>query len=244
MKDLFSLQAASYARNRPVYPTALYDFLFEKVPDFNCAWDCGTGNGQVAFALAGRFERVIATDISNEQLDRAKKADNITYLQSREHLPQIADDTFDLVTVGTALHWFDFDLFYAEVKRTCRPGAVIAAWCYSLMKVNPGIDALLQEFTYGTLGDYWDKERRYVEEGYRTIPFPFPEVKAPAFSIKDSWPLKRLEGYLDSWSAVQHYISAKNTNPVPALIERIKPLWQETMAVEFPLPLRIGLVEK
>ena len=33
------------------------------------AWDCGTGNGQVAKILAGFFNEVQATDISQNQLE-------------------------------------------------------------------------------------------------------------------------------------------------------------------------------
>jgi len=71
MKDNFSKQAATYAKFRPSYPTALYDFIFQHTPRFESAWDCGTGNGQVAQALATRFTRVYASDISAGQLAQA-----------------------------------------------------------------------------------------------------------------------------------------------------------------------------
>ncbi|MEM7040277.1 MAG: SAM-dependent methyltransferase, partial [Bacteroidota bacterium] len=68
MKDNFSHASGNYAKFRPQYPADLYDFIFQHVPDFERAWDCGTGNGQAARALAERFARVEATDISANQL--------------------------------------------------------------------------------------------------------------------------------------------------------------------------------
>ena len=57
VKDLFSVQSATYAAFRPVYPDALYDFLFSVSPAFDTVWDCGTGNGQVATRLSEKFGR-------------------------------------------------------------------------------------------------------------------------------------------------------------------------------------------
>ena len=56
MKDNFSTQAALYARFRPTYPPELIDLLASLAPARMAAWDCGTGNGQVAVLLAGHFE--------------------------------------------------------------------------------------------------------------------------------------------------------------------------------------------
>jgi len=58
MKDNFSKQAQSYSRFRPGYPQQLYDFLIHHLPDKKTAWDCGTGNGQVAAKLSGYFDKV------------------------------------------------------------------------------------------------------------------------------------------------------------------------------------------
>ena len=62
--DRFSTQAAAYARYRISYPAALYAWLLPQVPGRRRAWDCATGNGQVAAVLARHFEHVAATDLS------------------------------------------------------------------------------------------------------------------------------------------------------------------------------------
>ena len=63
MKDHFSAHADQYAKYRPAYPSDFFDYLNALLPHKGAAWDCGTGNGQVAYTLAKTFEKVFATDI-------------------------------------------------------------------------------------------------------------------------------------------------------------------------------------
>lgn len=71
-KDHFSGHARAYAQYRPRYPFALYEFLAATSPDTTCAWDCATGNGQVAIGLSSLFDRVIASDASEPQIAAAE----------------------------------------------------------------------------------------------------------------------------------------------------------------------------
>ena len=71
MKDNFSKQSDLYAKFRPGYPPELFEFLFSLVSDNKAAWDCGTGNGQVALQLSKYFDDVYATDISARQIENA-----------------------------------------------------------------------------------------------------------------------------------------------------------------------------
>jgi SAM-dependent methyltransferase len=245
-KDNFSRQAGNYARYRPLYPDALYDFLFSLIPAREAAWDAGTGNGQVAVQLANSFRHVYATDISAKQLAKAAPCNNVTYRTGRAESTGFPDGTFDLVTVAQALHWFDFGAFYAEVARVARPGAVLAAWGYNLLRIEPAVDALVRELYHAVVGPYWDAERRHVEASYATVPFPFPELPAPPLQMVTRWQREGLLGYLNTWSAVQGYVQAHGRNPVETLRPRLKALWpaDETREVQFPLFLRVGRVEK
>lgn len=69
--DHFSAVAADYASHRPSYPAALFDWLAEQAPARRLAWDCATGSGQAARDLAGRLDRVNATDAAAAQIDAA-----------------------------------------------------------------------------------------------------------------------------------------------------------------------------
>ncbi len=79
MKDNFSAHSAQYLQFRPNYPTELFDFLKSLRTDFKTAWDCGTGNGQLAVCLAKFFDKVYATDLSEKQIANAILRDNIVY---------------------------------------------------------------------------------------------------------------------------------------------------------------------
>lgn len=246
MKDNFSRQAETYSKHRPGYPKELFDFIINKIDQRNNVWDCGTGNGQTAKELSNYFQNVFATDISEKQIQQAEKKENIFYSIQSAEKTSFTENTFDLITVSQALHWFDLDKFYTEVKRTVKPNGWIAVWTYTLPSISPEIDELVhKKFYHKMLGEYWDAERKLVDEKYKTISFPFKEIHCPAFEIKLDWTINDLSGYLNSWSALQKFIIANHYNPVDEFMKEIKPIWkQETMKAVFPLYLRMGQTEK
>ena len=245
MKDNFSKQADVYAKYRPHYPQELFEFILSRVTSRDAAWDCATGNGQSAKELSKYFKKVYATDTSQKQLDNAYKSDTIFYSVQPAEQTNFTDNSFDLVTVSQALHWFKFEKFYAEVNRTGKPGSWLAVWMYSLLRISPEIDTIIDHYHFQTLEKYWDKERNYVDTNYTTIPFPFKEIKTPSFVIDYQWTLEELEGYFNTWSALQKFIAANGHNPVPELIHQIEPYWtSERMKIVFPLHLRMGKIEK
>jgi ubiquinone/menaquinone biosynthesis C-methylase UbiE len=244
MKDHFSRQAAGYAKYRPGYPASLFDFILGQVKEREAAWDCATGNGQTAKQLADHFANVFATDISRQQLDHAEHTPNIIYSLQPAEKTNFPDHSFDLITVSQALHWFGFDEFYKEVQRVGKPGAWIAVWMYALLRISPEIDRLIDSYHYETLGDYWQPERKYVNDNYASIPFPFEEIKTPVFQIEYTWTLEELEGYFNTWSALQKCKDLNQENPLPHLMESISPYWTgEKMKIVFPLHLRMGKVK-
>jgi hypothetical protein len=242
MKDLFSRQSQTYARYRPVYPNALYEFLLSLLKRRETAWDCGTGNGQVAFELAKSFVKVYATDISEKQLSHAKQAKNIEYILGNEAVPEIRDQSVDLVCVAQALHWFDQEKFYTDVRRVARQDAVLAVWGYNLIRVQPEIDKRIFEFYTQTVGPFWHFERKLVDGNYSGLNFPFDEIVAPELFIESRWTLNDLRGFLDSWSAVQLFIDAHGTDPVAPFIDSLQQLWQGEMEVKFPIFMRVGRI--
>ena len=245
MKDNFSSQADLYLRYRPSYPPELFDFIIAQVKEKDMAWDCATGNGQTAKALAPYFNKVFATDISQRQPDNAYQAINIFYSVQPAEQTIFLNNSFDLITVSQALHWFHLDEFYAEVIRIGKPEAILAAWTYSLLRISKEIDSLIEDLHYNTLNNYWDEERKYVNDEYRSIPFPYKKIDTPLFNIEYRWTIEELEGYLNTWSGLKKFIAENNNNPVPELIKRIRPHWKETqMLVHFPLHLLMGKIER
>lgn len=242
MKDNFSGHASDYARYRPTYPDALFAFIYERLARFETAWDCGTGNGQVAGRLAERFDHVFATDLSVNQLAQAPQRANVTYRVQRAEDASFEEHTLDLITVAQAIHWFDFDAFYATVNRVLKPDGLLAVWGYTLLTVNEAVDAIIRHLHSDTLDNYWDPERRYVDARYQTIPFPFDEIASPEFTQSLTWLFADLIGYLNTWSAVKHYEQRKGQNPVSRIEADLQRAWgiaaQQTVRV--PIFLRLG----
>ena len=247
MKDHFSKQSADYAKYRPRPPADLLQYLAGLAPARKLAWDCGTGNGQTAVALADYFERVIATDISEKQLANAFPHPKIDYRLAAAENSGLESGTIDLLTVSQAVHWFDFDRFYAEARRVLKPGGIIAVWTYTgPVDVTPEVDAIVDEFYHDIVGAYWPPERKLVEEEYRTIPFPFPEIQAPKFSLETRWSFGDFVGYLETWSSTQGYKNAKGADPVELIRDRLLAAWENPdgkKRVRWPFHLRVGKKE-
>lgn len=244
MKDNFSTRADRYAQFRPTYPDALFEHLFNLAPGRQAAWDCGTGNGQVAQRLASVFHAVEATDISRQQLDNAVVLPNIHYSLQPAEKTNFPDHHFDLITVAQAIHWFDFDAFYAEARRTLKPGGILAVIGYNLPRFTAAVDAVIEGFYRDVVGPYWDKERHYIDENYQTIPFPYTDLPMPAFTIDVQWSFDHLMGYIETWSAVNHYQKEKAENPVAGIEPRLKAAWGEAgqLSGQFPILLRVARV--
>lgn len=161
------------------------------------------------------FDKVIATDASESQLQRAMAHPRVQYI----HTPlTFTDDdivslfgdenSVDLVTVAQGVHWFDLPNLYSLVSRLLRkPGGVFAVWCYNHVEVSPTFDPLALKFHDTTL-PFWDPNIKYVFDGYKALPFPFETVGFG--SEGDPLPLEipkelSFEGFLRmlrSWSAV------------------------------------------
>ncbi|HEU4995054.1 MAG TPA: class I SAM-dependent methyltransferase [Gemmatimonadaceae bacterium] len=215
------------------------------MPRRDLVWDCATGNGQAARDLARYFKRVVATDSSAEQIAHAVAVSNVEYRVAPADASGLASQSADLVTVAQALHWFAGEPFFDEVRRVLVPNGVIAAWSYGSCHAGSDMEADLREFENGLLGPYWNPERRWVDEHYKTIPFPFRDLPAPGFELRADWTLRQLGGYLQSWSAVAKYRRVHGTDPVGPLLGRLAGHWggpDRVRQVTWPLNIRVGRV--
>lgn len=244
--DHFSRVADAYASFRPRYPSALFAYLAGLTPRHELAWDCGAGSGQATLDLAAHFHRVIATDMSAEQIGAAPRHPSVEYRVAPAEAGGLPDASVDLIAVAQALHWFDLDRFYGEVRRVAAPHAVIAAWTYRLPRSGDrAIDAALGSFYRDVVGPYWPAERRHVDAGYRTLPFPFEELVPPPLDMESEWTLADLVGYVRTWSASARFLAATGEDPAAVLAERVAPVWgppERMRKVEWPLALRVGRV--
>ena len=245
MKDLFSSGSQLYQQARPSYSAEVIQEILNHVPERGFAWDCGAGSGQFTQLLTPYFDHIVATDISGKQLQHAPYFDNVSYQIQRAEQTTFTAQSFDLITVAQAIHWFDFDAFYHEVNRTLKPTGVFAVIGYGLIHIeNQHINDMVQNLYRNKLDGYWDVERRYIDEEYQTIPFPFEEVKTATFKMQYQWSAAQLLKYLSTWSAVKHYDDKNHgdrdySHPLLELAEVLTDE-HEDLTIEFPIFLRIG----
>ena len=99
--------AARYARARPDLHTAALAEVRPLIGEPNIALDVGCGTGLSTRALAEISGWTVGIDASPEMLAEARDVSQIAYvIGSAEAMPfRVA--AFDLVTVASAIHWFD-----------------------------------------------------------------------------------------------------------------------------------------
>lgn len=241
-KDHFSGHADIYAASRPSYPTELFDYLARISPALTLAWDCATGNGQSAVALAAHFEQVLATDGSAAQIQAAEARDNILYKVATAETQSLDKESADLICVSQALHWFDTNKFFQVVDRGLKPGGILGVWSYGIHWIDEEVDPIIDRLYRETLDGYWTYERLMVEEGYRNIEFPYEQLAPPEFTMSLSWSQKQVEAYLRSWSAVQKYINTNQQDPVAEISQELTRVWgdpSQNKVISWPLTLII-----
>jgi SAM-dependent methyltransferase len=223
----FSPLAASYARGRPGYPPALFDFLASQVARHELAWDCATGSGQAAAGLAGRFARVVATDVSAEQLAHALRVPGVEYRVGTAERSGLDSGSVDLVTVAAAAHWFDLAAFGAEVRRVTRPGSLLAVWTYHLAYVDPPFDALFGRLYWEILKPWFAEATRLVDARYETLALPGTPLAAPPFHVAARWNRAQALAFVASWSAVPAYRAERGRDPLDEVRADFDRLWPD-----------------
>ena len=245
-QDHFSNAARAYAESRPHYPDALYEAILAHVPGRRLAWDCATGSGQAAVALAKHFDRVVATDASESQLEHAIEAERVEYRTALAADSGLEDDTVDLVTVAAALHWFAEDSFYDEVRRVVRPGGVLAGWSYAArMSVNDEVDAAILQFGGEVLGPHWPSDMVHNISRYETLPFPFELLDMPELHARATWTRDQLKAFVRTWSGYQRFVASEGRTPDAELDALLDPAWGDDPSprdIRWPLHFRVGRV--
>lgn len=242
-KDHFSSVATGYRAFRPGYPPALFEWLAAAAPGRERAVDLGCGTGQASVGLARHFDEVIALDPSAEQLASAERHPRVSYRVAQAEATGLPDGCADLVVAGQAFHWFDHPRLQPELERIARPGAVFAAFTYDLCRVAPPVDEVVDRLYHRVLDGYWPPERAHVDAGYRTLPFPWPELPAPALTSAEDWTFDRFAGYLGTWSGVSAYRRQVGVDPLALVAGDLATAWgppDHRRRVTWNLAIRAG----
>ena len=129
------------------------------------------------------------------------------------------------------------------MARVLRPEGLVAAWSYERCAVTPEVDAVFARLYGQALGAWWPPERRHVESGYATLPFPYAAIDAPSFTLRCDWKLAQYLAYLRSWSACQRKLAAEGIDAVGVLADEFAAAWGDAdvvRVVSWPLALRVG----
>eukprot|EP01112_Ceratiomyxa_fruticulosa_P006863 TRINITY_DN1778_c0_g1_i1.p1 TRINITY_DN1778_c0_g1~~TRINITY_DN1778_c0_g1_i1.p1 ORF type:complete len:258 (-),score=47.92 TRINITY_DN1778_c0_g1_i1:137-910(-) len=207
--DLFSGHSAIYAKYRPTYPEQIYtDIKNYLTKDVKVIVDIGCGSGQAVVDLAKHFKgaKVIGVEPSPQQLEQAPKMDNVEYRCAKAEQTGLPDGIADLITVATAIHWFDLDLFWKEVDRILAPGGVIAVWTNGTSETHVlEADKIYKKF-FGEILPYFAPQAHMTFNKYKDIIFPYEKNERKITIYPREMPFKAFIDYLGSWSSVQKYL--------------------------------------
>ncbi|WP_245595774.1 class I SAM-dependent methyltransferase [Marinomonas ushuaiensis] len=211
-----------YSRTRPMYPAELYYWLSQQVSPSSTVWDCACGTGQASVDLATYFNHVEASDISVSQVTAATPHRKVHYQVFPAEKTHYPDNHFDMICVAHALHWFDLDTFWKEVRRVLKPGGIFVCWGYNWLEIGEAEDKVISEIILPELDAYWPIQSQLLRNQYRDIELPFELMKVPEFELSCFWSVTQALDFIRSWSASQLRIQDKGdeflTKALPALL--------------------------
>jgi SAM-dependent methyltransferase len=118
--------AERYAASRPYYHPVVTNLIRQTLglhTPVRLALDVGCGTGQSSLALLDLAESVVGVDTSPVMLTHGPEGPRLTFVVApAEELP-FPSETFDLITVAAAFHWFARERFLAEAQRVLRSAA-------------------------------------------------------------------------------------------------------------------------
>jgi ubiquinone/menaquinone biosynthesis C-methylase UbiE len=127
-----SVAPDTYARGRPYHhPRALAhraQWIGEQ--PVRRALDVACGTGLSSVALSDLARHVVGVEAAFEMVARASWGEGRTYVSAAAEALPIADSSVDLLTVASAIHWFNQPAFFAEAARTLRDGGWLAIYDY------------------------------------------------------------------------------------------------------------------
>lgn len=167
----FASTASLYEHLRPPYPSAFFRSVAQKLglSGQSSLIDLGTGPGLLALGFAPYVGRIVGVDPEPAMLDAARRAaaragHALTLIEGRAETLAPDIGTFDVVTIGRALHWMDREPTLALLDQlVARDGAI--AICASFAATdgsNPWLDG------YNDIRRRWSPAKLWEEAGRGT----------------------------------------------------------------------------
>jgi SAM-dependent methyltransferase len=157
----FATTAEFYEQYRPPYPAEFFRAVAQKLKldKRHALIDLGTGPGVLALGFAPYVGRVTGVDPETAMLAAARAAAkraaiDMTFIEDRAEDVPADIGSFDVVTIGRALHWMDHKALGPVLARLVAPGGAIAI-CASF-SARDGSNPWLED--YDTARRYWSDE--------------------------------------------------------------------------------------
>ena len=254
--------AKIYSQSRPGYPKELIERIidFVRVTEYDSsslAIDVGCGNGQVTHLFSPYFDRIYGFDVSENQIKEARrmsKNEKVSFFVSPSETLPLERETTSLITVATAIHWFNIEAFFAECDRILKPNGVLAIFLYDLPTIthSPALSAFQDKLNeiYKYLRPYFAKEFEIYEQKYKTLKPPFKEIERDIlFKNEIKWRVEHLLSFIQSLSGYQTF-HAKNpeNNFIHSTREEIYNLFKQlncaenVESVEFTVNFEVTLI--
>jgi SAM-dependent methyltransferase len=164
----FASTVALYEELRPPYPPEFFRTVAErlKLSKQHALIDLGTGPGLLALGFAPYVGRIVGVDPEPGMLAAAREAaarasQDLTLIEGKAETLPPHIGSFDVVTIGRALHWMDRDAALLLFERLVARGGKILI-CGSLPARdgrNPWLDA------YNAARRAWSPARLWAESG-------------------------------------------------------------------------------
>ena len=130
-RNRFDGKGEIYAKARPKYAAALFDYLKNvlNVPFDSVFADIGSGTGIFTEQLLGCCRKVYAVEPNADM--RRKAEEKLSHIESfisvdgSDADTKLPDESVDFVTAVQAFHWFDAEAFGKECRRILRPGGKV-----------------------------------------------------------------------------------------------------------------------
>lgn len=172
------------------------------------AVDVGCGTGMSAVPLTELARKVIAVDSSRAMLACAVVQENITYVCAGAEALPLPDESADIVTAGSAFHWFDQPCFLAEAARALHPGGYLAIYGDWFMG-SPSRPAVRKWYTEShTAGFPAPPRGRLYPDVAEAAALGFTEIGRSDFSHDQDYTLDAFVDYLITQSNVGAVVQA------------------------------------
>ncbi len=204
IRNDFSRVAYAYKKYRLDYPEHAYELINEFCPQNDSkVLDIGCGTGIVTRHLAKYYSNVIGVDKEFGMLKIAQNdsSKGLVFIRSLvENLP-FCEGTFDLITVGTAYHWFDYTIAGKEIYRVLKSTGKLCV--FSKNAREDGSKAYLPLFAYHNLLKFIPEIPKANKEPIGENTFSrvgFSNVVNKIFDFDEVYSKEEILGYLESHS--------------------------------------------